>query len=130
MAEALLRQGLVSAGLADCQVGSAGLGALVDHPADEKTLALMHNKNIDIAGHRARQLDKEMIRKADLILAMENKHKLSIEEMEPSSKGKVFRLGHWDGFDVPDPYRKDMAAFERALVLIEEGVSSWLKKIA
>lgn len=128
MAEALLKHTLLSAGEQDIDISSAGLGALVDHPADAKSSQLMLAKNIDISNHRARQLDSGMIRKADLILVMESKHKTSIEEMEPSAKGKVFLLGHWGDFEIPDPYRKEMAAFENSLKLIERGVTDWLKK--
>ena len=129
MAEGLLRQALINADQPDCQVGSAGLGALVGHPADDKSCHLMLTKNIDISSHRAQQLEREMVRKADLILTMESSHKTAIEELEPSAKGKVFRLGHWSGFEIPDPYRKELSAFENSLTLIEQGISEWLEKL-
>lgn len=129
MAEGLLRQALDKANQSDCKVSSAGLGALVGHPADDKSCQLMFANAIDISSHRARQLDHAMIRQADLILAMESRHKAAIEEFEPSAKGKVFRLGHWGDFDIPDPYRKDMPAFEHAFELIQVGVSEWIKKM-
>jgi protein-tyrosine phosphatase len=129
MAEGLLKQALIAKNHGDCHVSSAGLGALVNYPPDEKSCHLMQAKNIDISSHRARQLNKEMIRKADLILVMESSHKSSIEEMEPSAKGKVFRLGNWGDYEIPDPYRKNQAAFDQAFHLIEQGVNEWLLKI-
>jgi protein-tyrosine phosphatase len=48
--------------------------------------------------------------------------------MNPSAKGKVFRIGEWGKFDVADPYRKDRKIFEESLNLIETGVSEWVKK--
>lgn len=89
----------------------------------------MLDSGIDISGHRARQVTKEMIRKADLILVMESAHKSAIEESEPSAKGKVFRLGEWAKFDIPDPYKKDLAAFLEALDLIEKGIALWVQKL-
>jgi len=129
MAEALLKHQLISLNQQNCEISSAGLGALVGHPADEKSCQLMLGKNIDISDHRAQQIDPVMIRKADLILVMETRHKTAIEEMEPSAKGKVFRIGHWSDFDIPDPYRKELSAFENSLTLIEKGVSEWLDKM-
>lgn len=129
MAEGLLKHALIAKNHDECQVSSAGLGAVVNYPPDEKSCQLMQVKNIDISDYRARQLDKEMIRKADLILVMESSHKNSIEEMEPSAKGKVFRLGNWGDYEIPDPYRKNQAAFDKAFQLIERGVNEWLQKL-
>jgi protein-tyrosine phosphatase len=129
MAEGLLKQVLTASGKGDCVVTSAGLGALAGHPPDAKACQLMIKKEIDISGYRACQLDKDMIRKADLILVMESSHKSAIEAFEPCAKGKVFRLGHWGDFDIPDPYQKNLLAFEVSFNLIERGVFEWLGKL-
>lgn len=129
MAEALLRDALQKANKVGHTVTSAGLGALVDHAPDKMACELMLKKGIDISGYKASQIDAQMIRKADLILVMESGHKNALVSDEPSAKGKVFRLGEWGGFDIPDPYRKDLAAFESALDLIEQGVAEWLGKL-
>lgn len=129
MAEGLLTDALSTEKTIDCQICSAGLGALIGHPPDPMASQLMLKNGIDISGHRARQVTKEMIRKADLILVMETAHKTAIEESEPSAKGKVFRIGEWGKFDISDPYRKDINAFEEAFELIEQGTSQWLQKL-
>ncbi|MGZ0018229.1 low molecular weight protein-tyrosine-phosphatase [Nitrosomonas sp. wSCUT-2] len=129
MAEALFRQAFVEVNNFDSRIRSAGLGALVGHPPDPKAIQLMMEKGIDISDHRARQLNQEMIRKSDLILVMELDQKNRIEEIEPTARGKVFRLGEWGGFDIPDPYQKEIHIFEETLSLIEQGVSQWIKKL-
>ena len=129
MAEGLLKQALTADEKGDCMVSSAGLGALGGHPPDAKACQLMMKKGIDISGYRARQLNNDMIRKADLILVMESSHKSAIEESEPCAKGKVFRLGNWGDFDIPDPYQQNLSAFVTSLNLIERGVSEWLIKL-
>jgi protein-tyrosine phosphatase len=129
MAEGLLKQSLTAAGKGDCVVSSAGLYALAGHPPDAKACHLMMKKGIDISGYRACQLDKDMIRKADLILVMESSHKSAIEKFEPYAKGKVFLLGNWGGGDIPDPYQQNLSAFVKSFNLIERGISEWLKKL-
>ena len=119
MAEGMLKQALTASGKGDCLVSSAGLGALVGRPPDKKACQLMLEKDLDISGHRARQLNKDMIRKADLILVMETSHKSAIEEFEPCAKGKVFRLGNWGDYDIPDPYQQNLPAFVISKNLIE-----------
>jgi protein-tyrosine phosphatase len=129
MAEGLLKHALAASNKGDCVVSSAGLGALVGHHPDPKACQLMMEKGIDISDYRACQLNKEMIRKTDLILVMETAHKIAIEESEPSAKGKVFRLGEWGKFDIPDPYKQDLSVFIESINLIEQGVALWVSKL-
>jgi len=129
MAEGLLKHALAACNKSECVVSSAGLGALISHPPDPKACQLMIEKGIDISDYRACQLNKEMIRKADLILVMESAHKIAIEESEPSAKGKVFRLGEWGRFDISDPYKQDLSAFVKSINLIEQGIALWVPKL-
>ncbi len=128
MAEALLREELAKTG-EEYDVQSAGLGALVGHPADETAQKLMRRIGIDISGHRARQLDSDLVHWAELILVMETSQKKTLESSEPSARGRVYRLGEWGDFEVPDPYRRPEEAFEQALTLISQGVSEWIPKL-
>lgn len=129
MAEVLFKDALLKINQNNCSVFSAGIGALVGHKSDEKAVQLMLARGLDISGHRATQLNTQMVRKADLILVMELAHKIDIENKEPSAKGKVFRLGEWGGYDINDPYQLDLAAFESVLVQIDQGVNQWVKKL-
>lgn len=129
MAEGLFKRALVEVNKADYFVSSAGLDALVGRQPDPTACQLLLKKGIDISGYRACQLNREMIRKAKLILVMELNQKIAIEENEPSARGKVFRLGEWGKFDIADPYKQDLFAFKKALMLIEKGVSQWLIRL-
>lgn len=129
MAEGLLKQLLTESGKTGRHVSSAGLDALLGHPPDPIACQLMIKKGIDISSYRACQLDNKMIRSMDVILVMELNQKIAIEEDEPSARGKVFRLGEWGKFDIADPYEKGLTVFEKSLVLIEQGVSQWVKKL-
>lgn len=127
MAEAILQDALK--GNSGITVSSAGLGALVGYPADEHAVALMKERGLDISGHKARQLTPGLVNENDLILVLESGHRRVIDANEPAARGKVHRLGEWQDQDIPDPYRKPRAAFEEALVLIDQGCKSWAEKI-
>ena len=127
MAEALLKREL--RGQDGFTVESAGLGALVGHPASDYSIELMNEMGIDITGHRARQIHPDMVRDADLVLVMEPGHKRAIDDADPSARGKVYRLGEWQDRNIDDPYRQARIAYEEALEDIEAGVASWAKKI-
>lgn len=121
LAEGLLRKKLEDQGKS-VRVESAGLGALVGKPADPTSVELAAELGVDLSGHRARQLTPELLREFELVLVMETWQVKDVERVSQTARGKVFRLGHWGDFEIPDPYRKPRDAFERALKRIEEGI--------
>jgi len=121
MAEAVLADLLRRSGVA-AAVESAGIEALVGRPPDPMAVELMAARGLDISGHRARQLTPEVIRSFELILVMEAEQQAEVEAILPSARGRVRRLGHWGGFDIPDPYRRGRTAFAQALALIDRGI--------
>jgi len=123
MAEVLLRARFGRRGRG--RVESAGLAALVGHPADPFAVALMAQRGIDLGSHRARQLTGGLVASADLVIAMEEGHVREIEALVPAARGRAHRIGKFGGFDVPDPYGEPRAAFERALALIERGLDDF-----
>lgn len=127
MAEAVLRNAL--SGQEEIIVESAGLGALVGHPASDYAVELMDERGIDISSHRAKQLTPELVSKADLILVMESGHRRVIDENDVTARGKVYRLGEWQDKDIDDPYRQEKTAFIEALADIEKGVASWVERL-
>jgi protein-tyrosine phosphatase len=127
MAEALLRNAL--RGQEEITVESAGLGALVGHPASDYAVELMDERGIDISSHRAQQLTPDLVSNADLILVMESGHRRVIDENDVTARGKVHRLGEWQDKDIDDPYRQEKTAFIQALGDIESGIASWVKRL-
>ncbi len=110
-------------------VSSAGVGALVGFPAAEHAVELMRERGIDISGHRARQLDTEIIKSTDLILVMESGHKAAIDAIDPTARGKVYRICEWRDCDIDDPYQQAKEAFAEAMELIGQGVEDWVERI-
>ena len=129
MAEALLRQQLQQAGK-QVEVRSAGVGALVNYPADEAARERMRARDIDLDTHRAQQFTPEVGRWADLILVMETSHRDAVVDIDPTARGKTYLLGHWiSGKQIPDPYKQSESVWDEALSLIDESLPSWIKKL-
>lgn len=124
MAEGLLKQALP-----DLRVTSAGLGALVGHPADPLAQALMSGAGIDISAHRARQITDAIARDADLILVMDEQQKAQMAKQYPYARGRVFRLAEAAKKDIPDPYRQSPELFDAVFELAQNGVNDWVKRI-
>ena len=112
------------------KVFSSGISALVGKPADPKSIALMDQKNINLNDHCAQQINSVLVSASDLILTMEQGHVDAIQAKFPEARGKVHLIGKWnDNQEIPDPYKKEDAAFASASALIESGLDAWQKKL-
>jgi protein-tyrosine phosphatase len=127
VAEYLLRHEIARSGR-KADVRSAGIGALVDHPADETALMVMSELGVAMDAHRARQIKVEHTRWADLILVMQSHHLEYVLNLDPTARGKTFLMGHWSKREVPDPYRKGDAAHRAAYQLIHADTEAWLAR--
>ena len=110
-------------------VSSAGLGAMVDWPADPIAQSLMDERGIDISAHRARQVTPDILFGSELVLTMSTEQQEQIEQQYPSMRGRVHRLGKWGCYDIPDPYKRPKAVFDQSLILIEQGVDEWYRTL-
>ena len=125
MTEALLKQRYPHK-----NIDSAGVGALVGHPADPAALEIMTAQQLDITKHVAKQLDENLAKKADIIFTMSDGQTKWIEERWPFCRGKTFKLGHWKNKDIADPYKHEMSAFKTAYQDIVDSLEQWADKIS
>lgn len=91
LAEHLLRRGLSTWPIVD--VASAGTAALVGHPMTEETAAIARAHGAaETEGHRARRLEVENLRDADLVIALTRAHRSEIVGMFPRGSRRTFTL--------------------------------------
>ncbi len=135
LAEAMLRKALGPS----IRVSSAGLDALVGQSAHPETKASMADDGIDIVdiaditAHRGRQVTPDLALSADLILVMDQAQKIACERMAPSTRGRVFLLGHWlpqNQQEIPDPIHRGAEAHRLAHDRIQCAIQPWLTRLA
>jgi protein-tyrosine phosphatase len=124
-----LAQALLARELPSHTVWSAGLGALVGQSADPLAKRVAAAHGFDISAHRAQQVSAWLCQQNDLILVMEQTQKTQLEQQFPVVRGKVFTLGQYGQFEVADPYRQSLEAFETAYSAIAQGVADWVPRI-
>lgn len=101
---------------------STGTKAVAGGRVNDVVALIARNAGFNLRNHKAAPLDNRTVRRADLILVMEQEHKEFILERWPHAAGKTFRLMEyaWQGdedaesLDVPDPTGKtadDFRAF-------------------
>ena len=107
MAEVLLRARLArDEERHDWQVGSAGVWAADGQPASAYAVEEMARRGIDLNAHRSRNVTREMMTEADLVLAMTRHHAEALRAAFPEYAHKVLMLSEMVGqeYDIYDPY--------------------------
>ena len=129
VAEALLK-----ARLPRLTVESAGLGALSGQAVDPEARVLAEQDGLDISSHRARQIEPDMIQRADLILVMSEGQRKAVGKLVPTAVGKTMLFGRWlgqgcGGEEIPDPYRKSSEAFKHVHDLLVSAADAWISRL-
>jgi protein-tyrosine-phosphatase len=81
MSEAIARKIAIERGLTDVEAASAGTSAHDGAPASDGALLVGMERNMDLSGHRAQTLTRDLVRDADLILVMGPHHLERVEAL-------------------------------------------------
>ncbi|MFQ5827105.1 MAG: ribonuclease HII, partial [Dehalococcoidia bacterium] len=108
MAEAIFRRLMARDGVLSAQgiaIGSRGLSAPEGGLATHFAMLVMAERGLSLEEHRATSLTPEAIEGADLILAMEARHKERVLRDFAGARGRLFTLAEYIGEsqDVADP---------------------------
>lgn len=93
MAEAIARKIAIERGLPDVEAISAGTSAHDGAPASDGSLLVAMERGMELGGHRAQTLTRDLVREADLVLAMGPHHLERIEAL--GGAGKSFLLADY-----------------------------------
>ena len=114
MAEAIARQVAAERGIGDVVVESAGTGAYDGAPASDGALLVALERDVDLGGHRARTVTRDLVASADAILTMSGQHLRRVEEL--GGAGKSFLLTDYASHSssargVSDPFGGDLDTY-------------------
>lgn len=125
------QQGLES----QIEVDSAGTGNWhIGKPPDARAIAAAADRNIDIAGFKARQANAFDMAFYDYIIAMDAHNQADLQRLagrEQAHKVKLFLefAADLDESEVPDPYYGAVNGFDRVYALLETASHGLLAKI-
>ena len=133
LGEALLRRALTERGLPTVEVTSAGTGAWDGAPASEGAYLVALERGLDLSGHRARLLTRELVEQADLVLTMARHHRARVDEL--GGEGRVFVLGEYagregDAAEVSDPFGGDLEVYRDTCAELEALVAAVAERLA
>jgi len=132
LAEALLKRALQQRSLEGVTVESAGTGAWDGAPASEGAYLVGLERGLDLSGHRARLLTREIVEGADLILTMARHHRARVDEL--GGEGRVFVLGEYGGregeeAEVSDPFGGDLEVYRDTVAELEALIDATVERL-
>lgn len=133
LAEALLKRALHERAVEDVTVESAGTGAWDGAPASEGAYLVALERGLDLSGHRARLLTREIVEDAAMILTMARHHRARVHEL--GGEGRVHVLGEYVGktgeeAEVGDPFGGDLEVYRDTCAELEALIATVADRLA
>jgi len=113
------------------EIASAGASALEGIPASQHAVTVASARGVDLSKHRARLLNRTMVREADLIVTMGSKHRETVGVIDPEATAYTVLMTDFCDIvgDVPDPIGGTRDEYERMYKLIELCVSAMAERL-
>jgi len=88
------------------RVSSGGTWAMDGAPASTYSREVLSERGLDLAAHRARRIEREMIEEVDLLLCMTRSQREALQAEFPSLAERIQLLSAMAGppYDIADPY--------------------------
>lgn len=134
LAQMLLKKELGHSNKGKFSVSSAGVSAFPGSPPDDQMVSYLTRMGVSTEGHRSRQIEKEDVDWADLIMVMEKHHITKLQNLWPEAKGKVELLskyipGGQFADDIPDPFGRSPYHYRLSQSQITLAIRSLAKKL-
>ena len=136
MAEKLLKKKVLDNNVKDIEVYSCGIYAQDgDVPTWEAEKVMKEEYNIDMTEHKATNIRNSDIEEMDLILCATVNHKITVLDMYPNLKEKIFTMKEYvnysreyhDSMNIRDPWGYDIETYRSCLSEIDECLELLLK---
>lgn len=133
LAEAIARKLTIERGIVDLDVASAGTSAWDGASASDGALLVGLERGLDLNAHRSRQLDRDLVQSADLVLAMGPHHLERIEALGGAGKAHLLTAYASRGTQarpVNDPMGGELDVYRATADELEREVQLVLDRVA
>ena len=131
LAEVMFRRVLAERGVQGIEVSSAGIASQPGSPASEGAKIVLEGSE-DLSSHRSRQVDRDILGAADLILTMTSDHKKILQAQYPGFSVKIHTVGEYvwgEERNIDDPFGGDRAKYMVARKDIGAAVTELASKL-
>lgn len=114
------------------EVASAGTGAWEGAPVSEGAYLVAIENGLDLSGHRAQLLTRELVKRSDLIFTMGRHHRMRVQEL--GGEGRTHLLGEYAGVsgpeaEVSDPFGSDIEVYRETYEELEQLVTRVVQRL-
>jgi protein-tyrosine-phosphatase/tRNA A37 threonylcarbamoyladenosine synthetase subunit TsaC/SUA5/YrdC len=121
-------QNLPVKGIAPVIALSAGVSAFGGDPASHGAAAAIRDYGTTLENHQSTQLNSALVEKADLILAMGNRHRQVIISQWPTVAHKVHLISP-DGGEISDPFGGQLDVYQKCAQQLDRHTDYWIDQL-
>ena len=113
-------------------VESAGINVYVPTPASENAVKIMEEMDVDISDHVSRQVTKEDIENADLVLVMTLSHRNTLIDLYPQFSDKIYTIPEYaygSDDEISDPFGGDEDEYRECAKELKEAIDVIYSKV-
>ena len=138
MAEYIFRKKAEELGLVKLKISSAGTHAKKGDKINEKSAEILKEKGFDTSLFKAKTVDERALKQSLAIIGMTDAQRDMLMEMrwqvlraagEEEIENNVYSFSELAGYQVMDPYGRDMECYRYVYELIDGGMSALIEKL-
>lgn len=132
MAGGLFEKALDDDGDGCIHVNTAGINVYVSTPASENAVKVMEEMDIDISDHMSKQVTKEDIEEADLVLVMTVSHRNILIDLYPQYSSKIYTFPEYaygSDDEITDPFGGDEEEYRECALQLKDAINAVYEKI-
>ena len=138
MAEYIFRKKAEKLGLVKLKISSAGTHAKKGDKINEKSAEILKEKGFDTSLFKAKTVDERALKQSLAIICMTDAQRDMLMEMrwqvlraagEEEIENNVYSFSELAGYQVMDPYGRDMECYRYVYELIDGGMSALIEKL-
>lgn len=138
MAEVILRKIVNEMGLTTLKICSAGLQVAPNSKMNEKTKQTLINKGFAVRSFKSKSIDETLLNESLAIVCMTDKQRDLLMEMrwkvlraqgEEEIENNVYSFSELAGYEILDPYGRDIDCYHYVFELLTGGMSALIEKI-
>ncbi len=112
------------------EIDSAGTAVFMPTSASQYAIETMQAYKLDISTHQSKQVTRDLIEQADLVLTMTKGHKINLLKMT-DAKDKIYTLAEYveETQDISDPFGGDLQTYQQCAQEISHLMNLLCKKL-
>ena len=138
MAEVILRERISKMPLVGLEICSAGISVSDGSTLNEKSAQTLKDKGFEAFVHTPKQIDEKLIAESLAIVCMTDRQRDLLMDMrwqvlrgvgEEEIENNVYSFSELAGYEILDPYGKDLDCYHYVFELLNGGMSALIEKI-